>query len=311
MKKTLIIMFLALAISISLIAGTLSMYTISIDNLAQGSAVAKEFVFTGAGTDSFEQGVKIAPTEKAQWDFSVQNYDGEIVTETDLYYRLTFQVGATEDKGAIEPLLITVNDEEIETEAGVGSLEVEGEFLLDENGAENGQEDEYTVEIYWPDGDGDINYAGSSFGTTIKVAAVARQLPFDWEGPEEPEEPEEPEPSGIHVLYKPGDYTQAGYVFDPKITITNNLGEEISGGWEIRFRLPTDEITQIWDSSNFTLSYDTESGFYTIQSTYSIPIGGTRTISGKGKGLNVGSGDKPGPIESVSVNGMPVILEID
>ncbi len=47
MKKTLTIMLLVLAISTSLIAGTLSMYTVSIDSLAQGSVMAKEFVFVG------------------------------------------------------------------------------------------------------------------------------------------------------------------------------------------------------------------------------------------------------------------------
>ena len=70
------------------------MYTVSIDSLAQGSVMAKEFVFVGQGTDSFGQGVKITPTEKVQWQFSVKNYENTIVTETDLYYRLTFHVGA-------------------------------------------------------------------------------------------------------------------------------------------------------------------------------------------------------------------------
>ena len=44
MKRTLVIMFLVLAISTSIIAGTMAMYVVEIDDLTEGSVVAKEFV---------------------------------------------------------------------------------------------------------------------------------------------------------------------------------------------------------------------------------------------------------------------------
>ncbi len=298
MKRTLTIMFLVLAISTSLIAGTLSMYTVSIDNLAQGNVVAKEFVFVGEGTDSFQQGVKIAPTEKVQWHFSVKNYENTVVTETDLYYRLTFHVGATEGKGAIEPLLVTVNGAEIETVAGVGSLAVEGEFPINENG----QEEEYTVEIYWPDGDADIAYAGNSFGTTLKVAAVARQMPFDWEGPEEPEVPEEPEESDIHVLYEVINTWSTGFSY--RFTVTNNTSEDING-WELTFFWPNNRITNLDQAIPFSLDEQSEGWYKLSNPTYylnSISSGGNLSFIGRANG----SGGES--IENVQLNGKPVEL---
>ena len=45
MKKTLTIVALILAITVSLIAGTMSYYSITIEELAGGSVEAKEFIF--------------------------------------------------------------------------------------------------------------------------------------------------------------------------------------------------------------------------------------------------------------------------
>ena len=111
----------------SVTAGTLAMYTTSVDNLAQGSVCAKEFVFTGEGSGSFEQGVKIAPGETVSWQFTVRNYSGNIITETDLYYKLTFDVHASDGKSAIQPLAVTVKDENGNTvgrAAGTGRFDV-------------------------------------------------------------------------------------------------------------------------------------------------------------------------------------------
>lgn len=337
MKRTLIIAALVLIISTSIIAGTLSMYTIRIDDLAKGDVVAKEFVFVGEDEDSFEEGVKIAPTEEVNWHFRVSNYEGNVITETVLYYRLRFHVHATEDKNAIEPLKITVNDEEFQTTNGEGTFDVFGVFELDEQG----QYEDYYVNICWPDGDDDISYAGRGFGTTISVDALASQGPIDDQEPVDPpgpgednepgdpqnpgegddDEPNENEPgeneqdpieSDIYVLYVAGTYYGAGN-FNSEITITNNSEEELSNGWEISFQLPDDEIINLWEP-NYTLSYDEETGFYTIQSPdnntgYTIPKGGHKTISAKGRALNYETGNKPGPMKNVTVNGMPVELE--
>ena len=82
MKKALLGFALVLLLTTSVIAGTLAMYTTSIDNLAEGSVVAKEFILTEGGTDTFTKNVKIAPNETVNWQFSVMNYNGSIISET-------------------------------------------------------------------------------------------------------------------------------------------------------------------------------------------------------------------------------------
>jgi len=74
MKKTLITLALVLLLATSVIAGTLAMYTTSIDNLSEGSVVAKEFILTKGGTDTFAQNVKLSPGESEEWKFSIKNY---------------------------------------------------------------------------------------------------------------------------------------------------------------------------------------------------------------------------------------------
>ena len=45
MKKTLTVLLLVLAITPSLLAGTMAYYTVNLVNLVQGEVVAKEFIF--------------------------------------------------------------------------------------------------------------------------------------------------------------------------------------------------------------------------------------------------------------------------
>ena len=110
MRKLIAILGLISLMAGSIVSGTLAMYTTSIDRLAESSVTAKEFIFTSEGTDSFQQGVKLAPSETAKWQFKVKNYDDTLITETDLYYKLTFHVAATPGKNAIAPLVVSVKD---------------------------------------------------------------------------------------------------------------------------------------------------------------------------------------------------------
>jgi len=90
MKKQIITLALTLLLATSVVAGTLAMYTTSIDNLSEGSVVAKEFILSKGGTDTFTQNVKLAPGESEEWQFSVRNYDGNVISETamDLDFRI-------------------------------------------------------------------------------------------------------------------------------------------------------------------------------------------------------------------------------
>lgn len=195
MKKFIFVSLLLLLMASSIVAGSLAMYTTSIDGVASGSVLAKEFVFLEDGTDSFQQGVKIAPTETVRWQFGVKNFNNQVVTETDLYYKLAFHVSASAGKTAIAPLVVTVKDSSgntLNSVTGTGDMIVTGAFPL----SAAGQEQFYTVEIYWPSNDSvDINYAGDSFGTTVGIDAVASQIPFEGQGTTPTPTPT-PSPSG-------------------------------------------------------------------------------------------------------------------
>jgi hypothetical protein len=179
MKKLLLLSVLVLAIVSSVVAGTLANYTISIDSLAYGTVVGKEFVFIEDGMDTFSNSVKIAPGESVQWQFAVKNYSGSVVTETELYYKLTFKIQASTGKQAIDPLVVTVkdgNDNTVGMLTGTGTLSATGVFQL----SNTGQDADFSLQIYWPQNDStDMHYAGSGFGTSITVSALASQLPIN------------------------------------------------------------------------------------------------------------------------------------
>jgi len=289
MKKLMFILLLVLVMASSLVAGTLARYTTSIDNMAEGSVVAKEFVFVGEGTDNFRHGVKIAPAENVQWQFKVKNHENNIITETDLYYRLTFNVKASDNKSAILPLTVAVKDSEgniINSVTGIGTFYVYGSFPL----SENGQDEDYIVEIYWPeDGSSDINYAGSNYGTSIDVDATASQLPFNGSNPGN-EDPDEE--TDISVRYETTASWQNGqsgiYEFEYKITITNNSDEAIED-WNIAFSLPTDRLSGAWSNARAISglpegSYKFVSPNYNNTATDDILPGRSVSFSGPARG---------------------------
>ncbi len=307
MKKFIVILSLILIIAGSIVAGTLANYTTTIDKVASGSVIGKDFIFTEDGSDTFEHGIKIAPGETVSWEFAVKNYQDTKITETDLYYKLTFDVHATTDKSVIDPLVITLKDENgdvIDAITGTGTIQVTGSFPL----STTGQSDAFTVEIYWPESnETDINYAGGNYGTTIGVAAIASQIAFE-------EEPEEPEEASYSVAYAAQTAWTEGAYWDWRtqslvggtqkhnfsVTITNNSAETVSG-WTISFTL-AETITYNW--SSVMKEKDTSTGRYSFSSPayYNnvIEPGGSVTFTGQaiGNGLN--------PITNVSVNGEAV-----
>lgn len=299
MKRIVFILLLVLTMVSSIVAGTLAMYTASIDDLAEGSVVAKEFVFVGEGMDSFRQGIKIAPGETVKWQFKVKNYQNHVITETDLYYKLTFNVLASAGKNAIEPLNVTVKDgggNVVNSVTGVGTFDVLGAFPL----SSAGQEQDYTVEINWPGGGSqDINYAGGNYGTTVNVDAMASQLPIDG-GQENP-----PQQSKIGVRYEttvPWQNGQSGiYEYEYKITITNN-SDKVIKDWNIAFTLPADRLTRAWSNANMVSglpdgSYKFVNPAYNNQATDNILPG--QSVSFRGPALGRGTE----AIQNVSVGG--------
>ncbi len=315
MKRTITISLLVLAIVSSVLAGTLANYTTSIDTLAYGSAVGKEFIFVEDGMDTFGQGIKIAPDETVVWQFAVKNFDGNTLTETDLYYQLAFDVHATEDKQAIAPLTVTVKDENgkaIDTLSGTGTLTATGSFPL----SNKGQSDAYTLEIHWPKGDSDNDFAGHEYGTSINVSASASQLAMG-----DQDEPtsggDQTATSGVKVVYRTEEPWTEGAVWDPKtssmtdgiqkhnftVTIYNNTDEQIRDWSQMEFVL-NEDIYNCWNARLADENSDT--GEYRIAS-----LGYNKTISANGSIRFEGQaiGDGLTPIASVTVNGESVQVE--
>ena len=106
MKKTLVLLSLVLAIALSVLSGTLAVYTTTIA-LAVGNVVAKEFILLENGYDTFEENVKIAPKEKVEWTFSVKNYKGNIVSETAMDLDFTVNIAASTGRSN-SPLIVTI-----------------------------------------------------------------------------------------------------------------------------------------------------------------------------------------------------------
>lgn len=175
MKKVLVIVALVLVLSTSIIAGTLAMYTTSIDNLATGSVVAKEFVLLENGTDTFVENVKIAPSETVNWQFSVKNYDGSVVSETAMALDFDVNVAAPDGKTMIDPLVVTVKDQDgniVGTTTGSGAIQYDSEFALDASG----QQKTYSVSVNWPSDDAvDLGFAGANYGAAVSVSVTGTQ----------------------------------------------------------------------------------------------------------------------------------------
>ncbi len=176
MKKTLTVISLVMVIVISIAAGTLAMYTTTIEGLAAGSVTAKEFILTKGGTDTFQTNVKIAPSETVQWSFSVKNFNEDVVSETAMDLDVAVELKAAEGKSAILPLTVGVYDEGNEL---LASGEIEDGILTFKDSfplSETGQTHTYTVKVNWPSDDAvDINYAGADYGTALKVSVTGTQ----------------------------------------------------------------------------------------------------------------------------------------
>ncbi len=303
MKKATIIAILILAMMSSVLAGTLANYTITLDDVASGSVVGKEFIFLEDGTDTFQHGVKIAPTETVTWRFGVKNYDGNVITETDMEYDLTFDVHATSGKSAIDPLIVTVKDEDgdvVDSVTGVGLIHVSGSFPL----SEDRQSDAYTVEIYWPSNDAvDIGYAGGNYGTTVDVSAVGTQVASgggsEGGGGEEEEPPAE---SDVAVVFDATNtWGGSNNQYDFRVTITNNSDQTLED-WEMEC-LFFEDISSCWNANmqheNLTTGeHRFKNPRYNNPATDSIAPGASVVFTGQAYGAGTS------PMSNVRVNGI-------
>ena len=137
LKKVLLGTALVLAIAVSVISGTLALYTTKIDNVASGNVVAKQFTLLEDGTDTFVKDVKIAPSETVTWAFSVKNFEKTVVTETAMALAFTVDITAQEGQTAIAPLVVSIKNESgtvVGTKTGTGTITFKDSFPLKEDG---------------------------------------------------------------------------------------------------------------------------------------------------------------------------------
>lgn len=178
MKKTLTIVALILAITVSLIAGTMSYYYTELEELAGGSVVAKEFVLKGDGEKTFDEAIKIAPGESRQWKF---NFTAS--SETGMDIKVKIDISEPDGLHAIEPLNFTVYEnidgdeirkiDTISTPSGTGTYEID--LLQNENSLSK----VYYVVAEWPwetDNVDDIEFAGAGYGSNLTVSVTGTQV---------------------------------------------------------------------------------------------------------------------------------------
>jgi hypothetical protein len=87
-RKKIILLLLALAITTSLSAGTLAIYSKSV-TAVDNSVRAKLFSFTTNGARTFDTDFLLAPKDSWCYSFSVNNFDGAGTTEVALDYTVT------------------------------------------------------------------------------------------------------------------------------------------------------------------------------------------------------------------------------
>lgn len=119
MKKKLMITLLALAIVTSVTAGTLAVYTKSVD--LRGDIVIKKFAFSADGKQYSNQPIKLAPTEKQSYKFDVTNFeDSTTPAEVPLDYIVSIGfVKATAQMPGLSAKLLEDGVQVAETTTGV------------------------------------------------------------------------------------------------------------------------------------------------------------------------------------------------
>lgn len=183
MKKVLMISALVMMIVVSMVSGTLALYTTTVDPFS-GSVVAKEFVLLSEGNVDFATDLGIAPSETQEKIFTVKNFSGTATTEVKMSVNITLGFAGKSINHQILPLTVEVYDDttllasaDIGTLTnGIGTLTINNVSLP----ANTATTKTYTVKFTWPSattGVVDTDFAGSAFGTILTVSVVGVQVP--------------------------------------------------------------------------------------------------------------------------------------
>ncbi|HPX93705.1 MAG TPA: hypothetical protein PK646_05125 [Bacillota bacterium] len=180
MKKTISIIALVLAITVSLIAGTMSYYTITLDEVAGGSVVAKEFILMEDETIEKTFNEKIAPGETVNLVFAVKNFNANAVSETKMDVSFKLALGENGDLEEIAPLKIKEVSKHKGTWWDKDGLTFENGIYTDKQFLPaEATTRVYRVTVEWPWGTADddaIQYAGAGHGSALTVTVTGTQV---------------------------------------------------------------------------------------------------------------------------------------
>ncbi|HPG92873.1 MAG TPA: hypothetical protein PK675_05625 [Clostridia bacterium] len=173
MKKSLVLILLALIIVSAMVSGSLAVYTTT-EEITSGDISAKTLIFELNKISGFDQALQIAPTESVTYIFNITNTKGYAVSQVPIDATITIALGAAEGKTAIGNLVATIYSEGVEIADipvinGVGSIDLSKHFNLT---AETFQ---YEVVVTWVPNFNDNLYMGSSYGSVLTVNGVAVQ----------------------------------------------------------------------------------------------------------------------------------------
>ena len=170
-KKKLLLTLLALAIVTSVTAGTLAVYTKSVE--LKGDILIKKFAFNADGEQYSNQPIKLAPTEKQSYKFDVTNFETSTTpAEVPLGYVIAIDFsGATAQMPGLTAILM-------EDGKQVGDKTTNGIIKWNNKTPENiATTHKYELIVAWDEGiDSQHNIAGqgplNTSGLVISVSAT-------------------------------------------------------------------------------------------------------------------------------------------
>ncbi|MDD4832503.1 MAG: hypothetical protein PHI78_02390 [Clostridia bacterium] len=208
MKKSLVLILLALIIVSTMVSGSLAVYTTS-QEITSGDISAKLLIFEINKISGFDQSLEIAPTESYTYIFNITNTKGYAVSQVAIDATITVSLGAADGKTAIGNLVAEIYSDgvkiaDIPVTDGVGSIDLTKHFDL------TAETFEYEVVITWISSADDNLYMGSSYGSVLTVNGVAVQGDVNEGGGGEEEE--DPDPLMKQI---------SDYLFQNRYTIFN------------------------------------------------------------------------------------------
>lgn len=172
-KKTLLLTLLALAIVTSITAGTLAVYTKTVDLGAE--VLIKKFAFAAAGhTGSSTNSINLAPEETQNYIFTVTNYEGENGAPAEVALNYAVHINFSDAAMKMPGLTAVLLKDKIEVGTATDGII----DYTDKTPASTAEKHEYVLAVTWAGSDNTAQSdAGIKQETTngLKVSVTATQ----------------------------------------------------------------------------------------------------------------------------------------